>query len=79
MSEIIHAGFERPSRSFIRDPTGYELIEYIADNVDLHGAAIETTTMLQSNPISGMYRVAGWRVWFCGEHHPSAIQRVDTR
>lgn len=73
MTEIIHAGFESPTLSFIRDIDIEELIEQIVDNVDVYAEAMEAAAMLQSNSVCGMYRGAGWSVWFWRTSHAGSV------
>jgi len=73
MSEIVHAGFESPTLSFVRDLTIAELIGDIVDNVDVYAEAMEAVAMLETDAVCGAYRGTGWSVWFWRTSHTGSI------
>ncbi|WP_313200572.1 hypothetical protein [Rhizobium sp.] len=73
MSEIVHAGFEIPTLSFIQDLTINELIDEIVENVDVYGEAMEAAAMLETDAVCGAYRGTGWSVWFWRTSHAGSV------
>jgi hypothetical protein len=73
MDEIVHAGFECQTLSFIRDLTVDELIEFITDNIDIYAEAMDAAAMPQANSVCGMYRGTGWRIWFWRITHAGSV------
>lgn len=73
MDNIIHAGFESATLSFIRDLTVDELIELIVEHVASLDEAMEAADMLDSVWTAGSYSGTGWRIWFARRDHTGSV------
>lgn len=73
MTEIIHAGFESATLSFIRDLTIDELIDVIVEHVASFDEAMEAADVLDSTWTAGSYSGTGWRIWFARRNQTGTI------
>lgn len=69
MCEIVHAGFESPTLSFIRHLT----IDEIVDHADVYAEAMEAAAMIETDAVCGAYRGTGWSVWFWRTSHTGSV------